>query len=136
MTTFSTTHEGLERVLEGSRVLSDAVGPTRSLRTLPLVLLTGIVTAVVAAVAHRLDDWFVDGSTREWLALWALGALVALVFARTAARLGGAILAAGHRLSARAARRRIDREFLAALESDPRLLSDWRAARDRAQAAS
>lgn len=133
MTTYSPTHEGLERVLEGSRVLSDAVGPTRSLRTLPLVLLTGIVTAVVAAIAHRLDDWFIEGSTREWLALWALGALVSVVFARTAVRLGGAILVGAHRLSLRAARRRAEIEFQAAVDSDPRLLTELRAAKDRAE---
>jgi hypothetical protein len=74
MSSYSTTHDGLERVLEGTRVLTHAVGPTRSLRTVPLIVLTGIVTAVVAVASRQFADAMPDGFTGEWLATWGLEA--------------------------------------------------------------
>ena len=65
MSSYSTTHDGLERVLEGTRVLTHAVGPTRSLRTVPLIVLTGIVTAVVAVASRQFADAHPKGVMRR-----------------------------------------------------------------------
>jgi len=51
MTTYSTTHDGLERVLEGADVLRHSVGPVKGMRIAPTIVLTGMVTAVVAQTA-------------------------------------------------------------------------------------
>ncbi|MBK8768752.1 MAG: hypothetical protein IPM01_31315 [Burkholderiaceae bacterium] len=75
MSSYSTTHDGLERVLEGTRVLTHAVGPTRSLRTVPLIVLTGIVTAVVAVASRQFADAMAGRLPGEWLATRALSAL-------------------------------------------------------------
>ncbi|MBP8306442.1 MAG: hypothetical protein KAY46_04210 [Burkholderiaceae bacterium] len=133
MSSYSTTHEGLERVLEGTRALSHSVGPTRSLRAVPLIVLTGIVTAVVALTSRQFADAMPDGFTGEWLATWAVGAFAALVFARTSARIAYAIVHAAHRFSGRLAQSHAEREFLAAARRDPRMISDLRAAQSRAE---
>ena len=110
MSTLSTTHEGLERMLEGTRALSESVGPTRSLRAMPLVILTGIVTAVVELAARLFGNLVDDGFTGEWLALWAVGAVAAVVFARTAARIAGWLVASGRGLRAHIAQSRAEEQ--------------------------
>jgi hypothetical protein len=134
MSSFSTTHVGLERVLEGSRVLTEAVGPTRSLRAIPVIVLTGIVTAVVAVVSRQFADAMPDDFTGEWLATWALGALAALVFARTSARIAAGLVQAARRFSAALAQSHAEHQFIEAARQDPRMLADLRAALSRAEA--
>ena len=133
MSTLSTTHEGLERMLEGTRALSESVGPTRSLRAMPLVILTGIVSAVVALAARQFGDLVDDGFTGEWLALWAVGAVAAVVFARTAARIAGWLVTSGRGLRANIAQSRAEQAFLSAAQHDFRLQADLRAALNRAE---
>lgn len=135
MSSYSTTHDGLERVLEGTRVLTHAVGPTRSLRTVPLIVLTGIVTAVVAVASRQFADAMPDGFTGEWLATWALGAFAALVFARTSARIAYSLVHAAHRFSGRLAQSHAEQAFLEAARHDPRMIADLRAAQSRAEEA-
>ncbi len=133
MSTLSTTHEGLERMLEGTRALSESVGPTRSLRAMPLVILTGIVTAIVALASRQFGDLIGDGFTGEWLALWAVGAVAAMVFARTAARMAGWLVASGRGLRAQMAQSRAEQAFLTAAQHDYRLQADLRAALSRSE---
>ena len=50
MTTYSTTHEGLERIVDGAHAVSRIVGPARGMRMLPTFVLTGFVAGAVAVM--------------------------------------------------------------------------------------
>ncbi len=133
MSTFSTTHEGLERVLEGTRTLSQAVGPTRSLRAVPLVVLTGIVAAVVVLASRLFGDQIPDGFTPEWLALWALGAFAAVLFARVSAKIGHRLIHATQGWAGQIRRSQEEAALMAVARQDPRVLADLRAAQSRGE---
>lgn len=95
--------------------------PAGALRWLPILLLTGLITAIDMAVVRwfpRLDDGFLFA----WIVLWALGIVGVTLFAGAALRVSGwaAALAGGQR------RRREDAELLAAAAQDHRLAAELR----------
>lgn len=133
MTTYSTTHDGLERVLEGTDVLVHSVGPARGMRLAPTLVLTGVVTAVLAIAVRVFDDLLTDGFTREWLALWLLATATVYVFGKMAVSVGNWLTREEHGLVARWKAAEADRAFYEVAERDPRVMADLRAAALRAE---
>ena len=133
MTTYSTTHEGLERIVDGAQAVSRIVGPARGMRLLPTFVLTGFVAGTVAVITHKFGDLFGDGVTAEWLSLWVLASLAILLFAKTAMSLSTWLV----KLSKRTVAYLQQMEEAAYLESelrrDPRLRADFIAAKLRAE---
>lgn len=133
MTTYSTTHDGLERVLEGADVLRHSVGPVKGMRIAPTIVLTGMVAAVVALADRWFGEMFSDGFTHEWIALWVLSVAAALLLAKSAFALTAWMVRSEHGLVARWRRAADERRFRDLLASDHRVMDEYRIARSRAE---
>ncbi len=133
MTTYSTTHDGLERVLEGAEALRESVGPARGMRIGPTVVLTGMVAAVVVVADRLFGEAFGNGFTTEWIALWALSAGAALLLAKAAFRLAGWLARSEDGFVARWKRVEEVRRIMSIAQYDPRILEDFEAAKRRAE---
>ena len=133
MTSYSTTHEGLERIVEGAHTVSELVGPARGMKLLPTVLLIGIVAAVVVVADRVYGDLISQGFTGEWLALWALASAAALVFAKSAFALSGALLRTARRIGKAWKASEENHRLHAEMARDPRLKADYVAAQMRAE---
>lgn len=134
MTNYSTTHhDGLDRVLEGADVLVHSVGPTRGMRILPMVVLTGMVAAVLAVAERAIGSITEGGFAFEWLAMWVLSVAAVLLLAKSALKLARWILRSEHGIVARWKRAEAEREFMALAQYDRRILDDLRAAQARAE---
>jgi len=134
MTNYSTPHhDGLERVLEGADVLVHAVGPTRGMRVLPMVVLTGMVAAVLALAERAIASITAGGFAFEWIAMWVLSVASVLLLAKSALKLARWLIRSEHGLVARWKRAQAEREFMALAQYDRRILDDLRAAQARAE---
>ena len=133
MTTYSTTHEGLERMVDGAQAVSRIVGPARGMRLLPTFLLTGFVAGAVAVVTHRFGDLFGDGLTAEWFSLWVLASLAILVFAKTAMSLSVWLAKFWKRTVVHWEQMQATAHLESELRRDPRLRADFVAAQLRAE---
>ena len=129
MTTYSTTHDGLERVLEGADVLRHSVGPAKGMRIGPTIVLTGMVAAVVVLA----DRMFGDGFAREWIALWALSVVAALLLAKAAFALTAWLVRSEHGLVARWRRAADERRFRELAAMDHRVMEEFRIAKSVAE---
>lgn len=133
MTTYSTTHEGLERIVDGAHAVSRIVGPARGMRMLPTFVLTGFVAGAVAVITHKFGDLFGDGLTAEWLSLWVLASLAILVFAKTAMSLSFWLGRQSKRFVAYMQQEQEAAYLESELRRDPRLRADFIAAQLRAE---
>lgn len=133
MTNYSTTHQGLERVLNGTDTLVHAVGPAKGMRLAPTLVLTGIVSAVLAVAVRVFDDLLTQGFTQEWLALWLLASITVFVFGRVAFLLGDRLANSERGLIKRWKAAQAEREMMRLAAADPRVMADIRAAIDRSQ---
>jgi len=133
MTTYSTTHDGLERVLEGADVLRHSVGPAKGMRIAPTIVLTGMVAAVVVLADRMFGEMFGDGFAREWIALWALSVVAALLLAKAAFALTAWLVRSEHGLVARWRRAADERRFRELAAMDHRVMEEFRIAKSVAE---
>ncbi len=129
MSTPSTHHDGIDRVVDGVDTLRRSIGEISVARFLPAAMLTGAVTAILVGASHLLSDLFDEGAVTEWLLMWGI-ALVAVWI------LAGQVHAASASLRgvfSRMLDARRDEAYYDLALRDPRVLADLRAARMNAE---
>ena len=135
MNSQSYTHDGLERIQRGVEAMSRSVKPASTSRSLPIILLTGVVSAVVAGATRWLGTRLDDGFALEWIVVWAIALIAIVVFAKGVYAASGWLLAASRRAAADRRLRRQDAQLMELAHHDPRVLAEIRAAQWRAEAA-
>lgn len=133
MSNFSTTHDGLERVLSGVDTVRDALTQNSANGALQLFTFVGLLTAAAAAVTA----WWVapiEGSVAyEWIGVWTLVVLAVLGISRivtaAAAWIPGAASEASKAYWASVA----DERLRAVAQWDYRVADEIRAIRSRDQ---
>ena len=135
MNSQSYTHDGLERLQRGVDAVSRSVEPASTSRSLPIILLTGLVSAVVAGATRWLGSHLDDGFALEWIVAWAIALITIVVFAKGVFAASGWLLAASRRSAADRRLRRQDAQLMELAHHDPRVLAEIRAAQCRAEAA-
>jgi hypothetical protein len=133
MNTHVQTHEGLDRLIEGAQVLRRQVGPARGIRALPVIVLTGMITAVLAVLDRVYDLLSIDGVASEWMALWMFAVVGAMLLGKVALAISRVLARAGRRVGAYWRRVREEEVLLELIAADARMGTDLRAARDRAE---
>ncbi len=133
MSTYSETHDGLERVLTGYTSLSRALARDDRQNALQIFAIVGLATAVAAG----LTAWWVapiEGEIAyQWIGAWTLAVLAMLVVLRAAVALAAWFPPAFARFK-QAYRNRIEDERLFELAQwDHRLREEIQAIRSRDQ---
>lgn len=132
MTTYSQTHEGLTRMIEGSEILRQQIGPVRGMRALPVVVLTGMVTAVLAVLDRVFDLLSFHGVTAEWMALWMIAFVAAMACGKLAFATARGVRRAARSAGALWRRMREEDVMHDLIAADPRMATELRVARDHA----
>jgi fructose-specific phosphotransferase system IIC component len=133
MSSHSYTHPGVERFERAVSAVSEATRPAALARTLPIVLLTGIVSAVVAAAIRWFGIRIDAGFALEWVVAWAIALIAVVVFARAAYATSGWFIRATRQYAAERRRRRQDEQLMDLAHHDPRVMAEIRAAQARAE---
>jgi hypothetical protein len=130
-TPYATEHQGADRVesaLHAAGQLRQGFAGTRGLATL---LLSAIVASVMV-VAYQVTDSVAEGHMLViWMALWAVAFAAMALFAGTARNLAARSVAALDAWSHSVAQARADIRMWEAAKTDPRVMSDLRAAMAR-----
>lgn len=130
-TKYSTEHTGAARVesaIHAASQLRQGFSGTRGLSTL---LLSAIVASIMV-VAYQVTDSVAEGHMLViWMALWAVAFAGLALFAGTARNLAARAVAALDTWSHTVAQARSDIRMWEAAKSDPRVMSDLRAAMAR-----
>ncbi len=106
--------------------------PRSSSKTLPNLLLTAGVAALVVGVDQMIDSWAESHVVAAWLALWAVAVLAIVVLRGLTRHLAQNLMTGLDAWSAHVARNRADERLWSMAQSDPRLMSDLQVAMDRA----
>ncbi len=87
MSTYSETHDGLERVLTGYSSLTQALARSDRHGALQVFAIVGLATAVAAALTAWLVAPIEGEIAYQWIGAWTLAVLAMLVFLRATAAL-------------------------------------------------
>lgn len=133
MSTYSTHHEGIERVMSGLDVVRHSLRAISVTRFLPAALLTGAVTAILVGASHLLADLFDEGAITEWLLMWGIALLAVWLLAGQVRAASAALLRMGGRIADRWRRDAMDAQAAELARHDPRVAADLQAARLHAE---
>jgi hypothetical protein len=110
-----------------------AAAPATSTKTLASVMLTAAVAAMVVMADQLIDSWAETHIVAAWLALWAVAAVAIGLLRGVTRSLAQNLMTGLDAWSAHVARRRADERIWAMAQSDPRLMSEFQVAKDRAE---
>jgi hypothetical protein len=133
--TFSTEHNGAQRVdaaFETARQLGGSFSGTRGLAT----LLLSAIAAAVMVVAYQVMDSMAEGHLLVmWMILWAVAFAALALFAGTARTLATRVRSSLDDWSRSLAEARAEQRMWAIARTDPRVMADLDGAMLRQQAA-
>ena len=129
-THFHTTHDGMNRIVEGAAAAGGAFSEIFSAKHLPTDILAATITAVVTA-AERTLDAAQTGFTFEWAVLSVIALLAFGLLANAVVRSTRASQNWYADYTERTRQLRADAKLWAEARRDPRVLSDILAAQGR-----
>lgn len=133
MTTYSETHQGLERVLAGFGIIGTALSRTYRDGALQLFVVIGLATAAAATATAWLVAPIEGAVVYEWIGVWTLVVMSVLVLARTAAAVARWAPGALSQANRNYLERWREERLLALARQDYRVAQEIRAIRSRDQ---
>lgn len=127
---FPTRHAGVERVACATEAVRSGFD---SVKSLSIMLLAVMVSALVAVAAQLMDTWAEGHLMLAWIALWAVGFATVATFAGAARKLATLFVERLRAWSARMAQRSADARLWSSAKADPRIMAELNAAMSRSQ---
>lgn len=126
---FPTQHLGVARVESAVKSLQGNFDSTKGLSAM---LLAAMVSSLVVVADQWIDTWADGHLMVAWASLWLVGFVALGLFAGAARNVAKTTVSSLNAWSHRVAQKRADERMWVIAKSDPRVMADLMAARDKA----